>query len=89
MSSCPFLGKEAKAMVVTEIKDQILADLNRLSPGQQRHAAELVHRLLGETPQGVPGRDLLRFSGWLDDTSASEMMAAIEEGCEQVDPDGW
>lgn len=76
-------------MVQPAIREQILNDLDRLSPEQQRRAAELVHGLVSALPTGAPGRSLLRFSGTLDDESAREMTQAIEEGCERVDLDEW
>lgn len=76
-------------MVVPAIKDQILDDLERLAPEQQRRAAELVHGLLSPLPNGASVEDLLQLAGTVDDESAREMMAAIEEGCERVDLDEW
>ncbi len=60
-------------------KEQILNDLDRLSPAKQRQAAEFVHELVSPRPKGTPGRDLMPFVGTLDDTSAREMMEAIAE----------
>jgi hypothetical protein len=71
------------------IKQQILDDLDRLSPPQQRQAAELVRSLVSPLPKGTPGRELLRFVGTLDEESVRQMKEAIEEGCGRVDPDGW
>lgn len=82
-------GAEEERMVHPAIKEQILNDLDRLSPAMQRRAADLVHGLVSTLPQGAPGRDLLRFAGTLDDESAREMTEAIEQGCERVDPDAW
>ena len=76
-------------MVLPDVKDQILKDLDRLSPEQQKHAAKLVSGLLASLPEGASVDDLQKVAGSLDDTSAREMMAAVEEGCEQVDPDEW
>ena len=76
-------------MVEPAIKEQILSDLNRLSPAQQRRAAELVHGLVSTLPRGASVEDLLRVAGSLDDEAAHEMMKAIEEGCERVDLDEW
>ncbi len=70
-------------MVQPAIKEQILSDLNRLSPEKQRRAAELVHGLVTVPPVGTAGRDLLRFGGTIDDKAAQEMTTAIEEGCGQ------
>jgi hypothetical protein len=76
-------------VVLPDVKDQILRDLDRLSPDQQKHAAELVSGLVSALPQGASIEDLEKAAGTLDEESAREMMAAIEEGCERVDPDEW
>ncbi len=76
-------------MVQPAIKEQILNDLDRLTPEQQAHAAELVHGLVSPLPKGASGRDLLRFAGTMDDKSAREMTEAIQAGCERVDLDEW
>ena len=76
-------------MVLPDVKDQILRDLDRLSPDQQKHAAELVSGLVSTLPQGASIEDLEKVAGTLDEESAREMMAAIEEGCERVDADEW
>jgi hypothetical protein len=70
-------------------KEQILSDLDRLSPEEQQRAAELVHRLVTPLPKGASAEDLLRVAGTLDDQAAREMMQAIEDGCERVDLDEW
>ena len=76
-------------MVNPTVKEQILTDLEQLSPERQVRAAQLVHGLVSATPKGVPGRMLLQFAGVLDAQSVREMTEAIEEGCERVDLDEW
>lgn len=76
-------------MVLATVQEQILSDLDRLSPEKQRQAADLVHRLLSPVPKGASLEDLRQLSGTLDDESAREMMEAIEQGCERVDLDEW
>jgi hypothetical protein len=76
-------------MVEPTVKEQILNDLERLSPEMQARAAQLVHSLVSTTPRGVPGRDLLRFAGTIDAESIREMEEAIEDGCERIDPEAW
>ena len=76
-------------MVLPAIKEQILSDLDRLSPQQQERAAELVHGLISPLPRGASIEDLMSLAGSLDDESAWEMKAAIEEGCERIDADEW
>lgn len=75
-------------MTPSTVKQQILEDLDRLSPELQRRAQELVHGLVVR-PAGTPGKDLVRFSGILDEEGAREMQRVIEEGCERVDLDAW
>ena len=65
-------------MVVPAIKEQILNDLDRLGPEQQKRAAELVHGLISPLPKGASIEDLMRVAGTLDDQSAKEMLAAPE-----------
>lgn len=72
-------------MVNATITRQILSDLGRLSPEQQRQAAELVRGLASPLPRGASVEDLLTIAGTLDDESARQMREAIEDGCEQVD----
>lgn len=76
-------------MVMPAIKKQILEDLDRLPPEKQQRAAELVHELVVPLPRGASAEDLMSLAGTLDDPSAREMIAAIEEGCERVDLDEW
>ena len=76
-------------MVLPAIKEQILSDLQRLSPAQQRRAADLVHSLIEPLPRGASVENLMALAGTLDDESAREMIEAIEEGCESVDAGGW
>jgi hypothetical protein len=71
-------------VVVPSVKEQILSDLGRLSPEQQRRAAELVHGLVTPLPKGASVEDLLSLAGTLDAGAAREMMEALEEGCERV-----
>jgi hypothetical protein len=76
-------------MVEATIKEQILSDLEQLSPEMQERAAQLVHGLVEAAPRGVPGRDLLRFAGVIDAESIREMEEAIEDGCDRIDPEAW
>lgn len=71
-------------MVVPAIEKRILEDLDRLTPEEQVRAAELVHGLVSPLPRGASIEDLMKVAGTLDDESAREMMAAIEEDCERA-----
>lgn len=76
-------------MIEPTIKEQILKDLDRLSPEDQRRALDLVHSLVAPAPKGASVEDLLSLSGTLDKDSAREMREAIAEHCERIDPRDW
>lgn len=45
-------------------------------------------RTLDKAPlRGTPGRDLLRFAGRISAEDAREIMQAVREDCEGIDPD--
>ena len=70
------------------LKEQILAQLAGLSEDQQRRVLDFA-RSLAPSPDGVAGKDLLRFAGAIEEEDLQTMSRAIEEGCEKIDPDGW
>jgi hypothetical protein len=76
-------------VVVPALKEQILTDLDQLSPEQQKRAAELVHGLVAPWPRGASIADLLKLAGTLDSETAGEMMEVIEKGCGRVDLNEW
>lgn len=76
-------------MIEPTIREQILKDLDRMSPELQRRALELVHGLVSPLPKGASIADLMELSGILDDESARQMREAIEEHCERIDPRDW
>ncbi len=71
------------------IKKQIMSQLDGLSDDEQRRILEVARRLASASPEGVAGKDLLRFAGMFDGDDARSMAEAIEEGCERVDLDEW
>jgi hypothetical protein len=71
-----------------KIKEALLARLEELPEERQREVLNFA-RSRPPSPRGVPGRELLRFAGTLDEASAREMTDAIEQGCERVDLDEW
>jgi hypothetical protein len=75
-------------MTSLKIKQELLLRLEELPEERQLEVLNFA-RSLPPSPRGVPGKDLLRFAGVLDDQSAREIMEAIEEGCERVDLDEW
>jgi hypothetical protein len=67
----------------------VVREMDRMPIKQQRRVVEFAHALAHSHPQGTPGRDLVRFSGFVDPADLDEMSEVIEEGCEKVDPDAW
>jgi len=76
-------------MIDTAIRTQLLNEVAQLPPALQQRVVEYARSLAQARLRGTPGAELLRFAGTLDPEDARIMMEAIEEGCEQVDPDEW
>lgn len=75
-------------MTYSNLEHQILDQLHKLAPLQQRRVLEFA-QILSATPKGVPGRNLISFAGAFDTDDLAAMKQAIEEGCEQVYVDEW
>lgn len=76
-------------MIEPTIKEQILKDLDRLSPELQIRALRLVHELVDPHPRGASVEDMMALGGLFDEESAREIKEAIEEHCERIDLDEW
>ena len=76
-------------MIDGALQDELLKQLEQLSPNLQRRVVDFTAALVQSVPKGTPGDELLRFAGTLDPEDAKEMIEAIEAGCEQVDRDEW
>lgn len=76
-------------MVDSFIRDQLVQRLDGLPRNLQQRVLDYAQSLAETAPKGVPGHTLLRFAGCLEPEEGEAMMRAIEEGCENVDPNGW
>jgi hypothetical protein len=80
-------------MIDAHVRDQLLTQLDILPVDMQRRVLEFAKSLPRNGPPrllpGTPGKELLPFAGTISEADAREMMQAIEEGCEQIDPDEW
>jgi hypothetical protein len=76
-------------MAITTMKEEICAEMERLSPVDQRRVLDLAKNLARSGLLEVPGRTLLRFAGTIDPSDLDVMQRAIEEDCERVDENGW
>lgn len=76
-------------MVDRNVREQVLRHLEELPLELQRRVADFAQALATSQPKGTPGHEVLKLAGIMDPADAAEMIAAIEEGCEQVDPREW
>jgi hypothetical protein len=76
-------------MIDAAIQEALLREVEQLAPPLQRKVVDFAHSLAEGRPRGTPGRDLLKFAGILNPEEAKEMMDAIQEGCERIDPNEW
>jgi len=81
--------EEVLAVIEPTVKEQILKDLDCLSPELQQRARELVHNLVDPLPRGASVADMIALGGLFDEESAREIREAIEEHCERIDPNEW
>ena len=72
------------------IKEDILREADYLAPADLGRVLDFMKALRLSRLQPLSGREQMdRLFGTWDAEAAREVMEAIEEGCEQVDPDGW
>jgi len=67
------------------IEKEILDQIQRLPANKQQEVLDFARRLA--RPRGRRIEDLRPFAGSIDVTDLSLMQQAIEDACEQVDPD--
>jgi hypothetical protein len=76
-------------MLDAKIQEELLKEVEQLSPALQRRVLDYARAMVESTPQGTPGRDLLQFAGIMSPEEADEFLRGIEEDCERVDPNEW
>jgi hypothetical protein len=76
-------------MVDTFVQNELLKQMEQLSPALQRRVLDYARAMAESTPQGTPGKDLLQFAGIMSPDEADEFLQSIEEDCERVDPNDW
>jgi hypothetical protein len=75
-------------MAALSVRDQIIAELNRLNPDQQRRVLAFT-RELGRERQGVTLAQIKHHIGMIPADDLQRMAQAIEDACEQVDRETW
>ena len=73
----------------TFIVEKVVEQLKVLPYELQWRVLEFTRALAISIPHGVPGQQLLRFTGVIPLDDLQLMRQAIEEGCEQVDANEW
>ncbi len=76
-------------MTESDIKQEIVRELDRLPVEWQRRVLDFAQALALSRPKGVPGKQLLRFAGILTAAEAEILLQDIETGCERVDVNEW
>ncbi|MFB3920840.1 MAG: hypothetical protein ACE145_03915 [Terriglobia bacterium] len=76
-------------MTDPSIQREILGELGRLNPADQKKVLTFARSLAERELKGTPGKDLLRFAGAFPEEDLKEMARIIEEDCERVDPSEW
>lgn len=76
---------------MTQVEKQILEYFSELSESQQRDVLRFVEGLRKRPPTGIKPDDLIRRAVEVQFPAEDleEMTEAIEEGCEQIDENGW
>jgi len=75
-------------MIEPSVKDVLYKEIARLDDADRKRVLEYA-RALGRTPRGVTGSSLLSLAGSVSESDMAEIEAAVDEGCEKVNPGGW
>jgi hypothetical protein len=76
-------------MADNRVKDALLKELDEMSVELQQKVLSFATSLNRPLPNGTPIAKLLRFAGTISREDGETMMKVIDEGCEQVDVNGW
>lgn len=71
------------------IEKEIITQLGKLPLEKQQQVLHFVRALTTDQPLGIPGKDLLRFAGTIEESDLKVMERVIGEDCERVNPDEW
>ncbi len=76
-------------MIDSQIQHALLQELGVLPREKQQQVLDYVRAIATPRLPGTPGINLLKHAGSIPPDDCDRMLRAIEEGCEQIDPDGW
>jgi hypothetical protein len=76
-------------MIEPSVKDALSRELARLDEADRKRVLEYARTLSERTRRAVSGASLLPLAGSVPESDMAEIEAAIEEGCEKVNPGAW
>jgi hypothetical protein len=71
------------------IKKELREQLDKLPAAQQRQVLDFARTLAARKRRMASGRALSEFAGTIAKEDLAQIVQAIDEGCEQVNPDEW
>ncbi len=71
------------------IEKELREQLDLLPVAQQHQVLDFVRALAAKKGQAASGQALNRFAGTIAKEDLALIAEAIDEGCEQVNPDEW
>ena len=71
------------------VEKEIHEQLELLPAAQQREVLDFVRALAAKKRQATSGQALNQFAGTIGKEDLVLIAQAIDEGCEQVNPDEW
>lgn len=71
------------------LKKELLEQIEKLTPLQQKQVLDFTLRLSGQLSKRYPGKKLLELVGTISPEDLKIMKQAIEDGCEQIDESEW
>ena len=71
------------------IDKEIREQLKQLPAERQRQVLNFARALAAKRHQAMSGQALRQFGGTIAKEDLARIAQAIEEGCEQVNPDEW
>lgn len=77
------------SMAGTQIRDNIIKNLDKLPVDLQKKVQDFVNALVSTLPKGTSGVSFLQFAEDFSKDDADEMIKVINEGCEKVDLNEW
>ena len=75
-------------MIDTDVQTELLKQFDQLPLPKQRRVLDFA-RSLTESPQGVPGTELLQFAGIMTPEEAKDFLNGIKEECKRIDLNEW